>query len=405
MDIRGLIEETMNRLILLSSTMLVVLVGCDSVGPQKIEPERMDYSDAIRASEEQQLLKNLVRLRFGSSPELLSLSQIVTQYQVQTGGSAGASIATGDNTFPFSVEASFKESPTITYEPVTGQEFALRMLTPLQSWQIYLLTRSGWDLNRMLCATVQQINSLENLQTSFGMHELPSPPTLAKFAEAAALMEELEIARQLRMIVVRSDDRDEDSDSGITSKKMVDQPLEKDSSFSGLDYFMLFNPTVTDVKWSKKIRRLKELLEIKQELNRFPIFSGESGLAYHPSDEVVVMSHRSILSLMLYLTAGVQIPEELEGLAPDVYIMVEELDGISTNDYMVYPASVLTVHSSKEKPENTFVAVPFEGFWFWIEKTDRNSKTTFTLLEYLLRLQEAKSSGQTPGVLLTIPTS
>jgi hypothetical protein len=117
------------------------------------------------------------------------------------------------------------------------------------------------------------------------------------------------------------------------------------------------------------------------------------------------MSHRSILSLMLYLTAGVQIPEELEGLAPDVYIMVEELDGISTNDYMVYPASVLTVHSSKEKPENTFVAVPFEGFWFWIEKTDRNSKTTFTLLEYLLRLQEAKSSGQTPGVLLTIPTS
>jgi hypothetical protein len=367
----------------------------------------MDYSDAIRNSEEQQLLKNLVRLRFGTSPELLDLTQVVSQYQLESGGGVGASIVEGGSTtYPLSASMSFQESPTITYSPVTGREFALRMLSPIQPWQIYLLSRSGWDLNRLLCATIQQMNRLQNLQTSFGMSQIPTPTSLSGFAEAAALMEELVINDQLRITVATASDNSpektvakEASENTSKSQKLINGI----SGFDGLNYFLMFTGLDPTDKWEKKTNRLKSLLDLNSELNLFPMIS--SDIAYTGArDEVLILANRSILNLMLYLTAGIQVPPELENLAPTAYDVVEQLDGLSTTEYMVYPSAVFTVYSGKENPKSASVAVRHEGFWFWIENTDRNSKTTFSLLEYLIRLQDAKSSNNSPGVLLTIPT-
>ena len=77
------------------TSLILVITGCQSLGPSKISPERMDYSDAIRNSEAEQLLKNLVRLRFGTSPELLDLTQVVSQYELESTGGIGASFVEG----------------------------------------------------------------------------------------------------------------------------------------------------------------------------------------------------------------------------------------------------------------------------------------------------------------------
>lgn len=400
--------ERMNKqLPVILTSLILVITGCQSLGPSKISPERMDYSDAIRNSEAEQLLKNLVRLRFGTSPELLDLTQVVSQYELESTGGIGASFVEGGNTtYPLSAGFSFQESPTITYSPVTGREFALRMLSPIQPWQVYLLSRSGWDLNRLLCATIQQMNNLQNLQTSFGMSRIPTPESLGGFVEAAALLEELVIQDQVRITVgtARENGLSGSSKQQKEQSKSSEQTLiEGVSGFDGVRYYLLFTHENPPEKWKTKVNRLKTLLQLRLDMKLFPILS--SDIAYTGArDEVLILANRSILNLMLYLTAGIEVPNDLQGLAPVAYEVVDQVGGISTDDYMVYPSSVFNVYSGLEKPDDAFVAVQHQNFWFWINNHDRNTKITFSLLEYLIRLQDAKSSDNSPGVLLTIPT-
>jgi hypothetical protein len=42
-----------------------------------------------------------------------------------------------------------------------------------------------------------------------------------------------------------------------------------------------------------------------------------------------------------------------------------------------------TVHSGKDKPAEAFVAVPYEGLWFWIDRRDLSSKTTSPPLPFV----------------------
>jgi hypothetical protein len=59
------------------------------------------------------------------------------------------------------------------------------------------------------------------------------------------------------------------------------------------------------------------------------------------------------------------------------------------------------VRSSKRKPGNTFIAVPYRGVWFYIADDDLQSKSTFMLLSQMFNLQ----AGQTEdaGPTLTLP--
>ena len=46
------------------------------------------------------------------------------------------------------------------------------------------------------------------------------------------------------------------------------------------------------------------------------------------------------------------------------------------------------VFSGCEKPQDPFVAVCYEGYWFWIEKSDFRSKRTLAYLLVLLALAD-----------------
>jgi len=62
---------------------------------------------------------------------------------------------------------------------------------------------------------------------------------------------------------------------------------------------------------------------------------------------------------------------------------------------------LLRVHSDSSKPKDAYVAVPYEGEWFWIANDDWRSKRTFTSILFLFTL--ADSSGEQKLPTLTIP--
>jgi hypothetical protein len=60
------------------------------------------------------------------------------------------------------------------------------------------------------------------------------------------------------------------------------------------------------------------------------------------------------------------------------------------------------IRSGKEAPADAYAAVPFKGYWYWIDDTDIESKRTFTFLMILFSLAE---TGQTTAApVVTVPS-
>jgi len=60
------------------------------------------------------------------------------------------------------------------------------------------------------------------------------------------------------------------------------------------------------------------------------------------------------------------------------------------------------IYSGTEAPEDAYAAVPYKGYWYWIDDTDIASKRIFTFLMILFSLAE---TGQpTTAPIVTVPS-
>ena len=57
------------------------LSGCASVGPTALDDTRLQYNEIIKRTTEQQLLLNIVRLRYTDTPSSLAVSGIAAQFE------------------------------------------------------------------------------------------------------------------------------------------------------------------------------------------------------------------------------------------------------------------------------------------------------------------------------------
>ena len=62
---------------------------------------------------------------------------------------------------------------------------------------------------------------------------------------------------------------------------------------------------------------------------------------------------------------------------------------------------LIEIHSSKSAPAQAYVAVSYNGNWFWIDKHDLKSKRVFASMMMLFTL--ADSGEKEPLPLITIP--
>src|SRR5262249_8776302 len=59
-----------------------LLGGCQ-FGPRALEQNRLRYNEAVNRTTEEQLLLNIVRLRYNDTPSSLAVTTIATQYELQ----------------------------------------------------------------------------------------------------------------------------------------------------------------------------------------------------------------------------------------------------------------------------------------------------------------------------------
>src|SRR5437870_672221 len=61
--------------------MVVVIGGC-AFGPKALERSHGRYNESVRRVDEEQLLRNIVRLRYNESPLNLNVAAIAAQYEL-----------------------------------------------------------------------------------------------------------------------------------------------------------------------------------------------------------------------------------------------------------------------------------------------------------------------------------
>ena len=98
--------------------------GC--LGPKAVRFTRGNYNEAYRVTNDEQLLMNIVRLRYADSPVFIDLPNITSQFEM----SARSTYLGGHgNQFPGQSNLGFgdlsaRDTPTLSYHPREGKEIA-----------------------------------------------------------------------------------------------------------------------------------------------------------------------------------------------------------------------------------------------------------------------------------------
>lgn len=344
--------------------------ACSSLGPGRILPDRFDYNDAIARSSNEQMLLNIVRLRYEDVPVFLSVNSVLTQY-VYTGnvGVTGAAalsdpITTIGSSVGGNAGIRYIERPTITYSPLKGDDFARQLLTPIPSDLIFSLIQSGWPAEELLTMSIQRINMIVNT----------SDHPVARQADPE---HQLQFSRVIQLII-------ELSKRGALEVQQQNQNGDNVS-------FLVFEST-DDIVTPRLIAELKQILSLDPERERFQVTTR----VVQRKPEEITIQNRSILTLMGFLSRGVAVPPALVALGATTSQRTT-----FGNDQHAF-SSPLRIRVSIERPSDSFVAVRYQEHWFSIDRADRTSKKIFGLLTYLFQLKSPKVPSAAP--VLTVPT-
>ena len=132
------------------ATLVILLAapGC-SFGPNKLCRTRLPYNEAVKTTSEEQLLLNIVRLRYSDNPSSLGVSNIAAQFELAkklqlvpffTAAAAGDFGSYEGAVLP-GAEFNAADRPTLSLTPQDEGEFTRRLFTPLTlKGIIYLAT-------------------------------------------------------------------------------------------------------------------------------------------------------------------------------------------------------------------------------------------------------------------------
>ncbi len=339
-----------------------LLTAACSIGPSRLAPTRLDYNRAIAQSWDEQLLLNLVRLRYRDTPLFLEINAVVSQFEYSASSQmSGAIPSRGAKSYGGLLGIHYTENPTVTYTPLQGETFAKRLLAPISPETVVLLSRSGWSIERLFNLCIHSMSDVENAPRAAGPTPT-TPPDYNNFQRLSRLLRELQIAKALEVRLA--------SDRG-----------------EGIRVLLI-------TKKKAKTGELRKQLGLPSDSKEFVVTSRESD---HREAEVPVKG-RSLLGAMFFLSQGVQPPaaHAAEGLVT----ITRDTRG-NVFDWGKVLGSVITIRSSRNRPALAAVEVVYRGHWFFIDDRDLNSKTTFNLLTYIFSLQASDRTGG--GPLLTVP--
>jgi hypothetical protein len=363
------------QLLLVGGLVLLATAGCTTLGPRVLQGERGTYNLALQASTDEQMLLNLVRLKYRDTPMFLDVSGIATQFAVSASAQAGADLqANANDLFSLGLGLAYTTQPTVTYTPLQGEDFSQRLLAPLSLDRLMLLYRSGWPLKPLLRLAVQRLNQVKNAPRAGVPTLRRRVPDYREFARVLDLIGELE--RQDALDIVY-----ESPPEGERPGRLV----------------LRIAPEARDLP---AVRELTQLLRLVPGRTRYPLVYA------HQVDEDVgtaELDHlrvetRSFLGMLFFLAEAIDVPE------PDVQagrVAITRDETGAPFDWRLATGDVLRIRAASTRPSGAVIAVRYRGSWFYVDDADLMATSTFALLVQLFALQAGKTERLLP--ILTLP--
>jgi len=221
----------MKRLILL--VLGLSLLSC--AAPKKaLKGDYSDYNNVIQYNQSQQMLLNIVRLKYRESLMFLKIGALSASYTFDVSGGANFGRAGNSNLYGASIGSSFSTRPTITYTPVEGDTFVKQVLSEIDFEAFLLLFRSGWPISALGHVLIERIGQYVN------HFEHATYPQFAKIIEVlreAQKNDKLEFERvedEITLVII-TDRVDLLSDERVISERELRFPIKSVQLRSFLD--------------------------------------------------------------------------------------------------------------------------------------------------------------------------
>ena len=338
-------------LVLLAST----LCGCEFLGPRALRAGRGQYNTALQQTEMEELLLNLVRLRYGDNPYFLQVTSITTSPEVNVGiGGTEKEGAEGG--------LSYTERPNIIYTPLTGEGFVRQLLTPIDLNTIELLVGAGWEIDDVMRIFVNEINGVSNAVTSVG----PSPDRVPSFEEFLAVVEAFDSLDDSRLVSLAS------VPDGDEIVMLVPHEARETEAFQLITEHLSLDPGA-------------------------PRYRFRLGLAVGGGDTIYIQT-RPIAGALFYLGNSIQIPDEVmrDGSAHTLRTAEGE-----PYDWGPLYSGLVAIRSAGSRPRSSYLSVRYGDHWYYVEASDVETREVLTMVKMVFTLQ----AGGVPssGPLLTLP--
>jgi hypothetical protein len=341
----------------LIAALLVALTGCSSFGPKTVPQDQFNYNAAIAKSTHEQLLVNLVRLRYNETPVFLKVGSVISQYSrvasVNTGVAVNASTQ-GDNTATAGGSMSWADRPTITYIPISGREFSRNLLTPIPPGSVFNMIQSGWPAELILPLTVWSINQIDN-EVARPSNRRQADPELV---ELLVIWHRL---REAGLLGMRKTPAEDGQGRSIVFLRDVPLSEQEESDFM----------------------RFAELLDVDPRSREFPM---TYGLVPEKPNDIAVLTG-SVWEIMLGISWQFEVPPGH---------IQSGRTGETFQSARKGGTAPIEVRYSEQKPDDAYVTVYEHGYWFYIDQHDRNSKQAFSFLQLLLNLVETSTADYAP---------
>ncbi|MHC5022737.1 MAG: hypothetical protein ACYTGG_02335 [Planctomycetota bacterium] len=342
-----------------------LLSGCAPLGPRSVVRDRFDYNTAISNSWKEQTLLNIVKIRYADMPLFVDVASVVAGYTMEAQVSAGAAFPDtdtfGGDTYTIGASGRFTDRPTITYTPITGQQFNRSFMTPITPKAVLFLMQSGWPADLVFPIAVDSMNGLRS-QVAAGANRRQGDDA---FYRAIALLREIQVSGAVGM--------------------RIQQQGEKETTM------MLFHRDGIAPEVEAALGELGALLNIEQGSRQLDVTYSQ----IPQSKRELAMLTRSMLQIMMNMATLVDVPEEdaREGRTPPS--LPYEEGAADTRP--------IRIRFSRDRPEDAFTAVKYRDQWFYIDDRDFKSKRTFAFLMILFSLTETGGREDLP--LVTIPAA
>jgi hypothetical protein len=353
---------------------VVFLSGCQSYfGPSSLKNTHPAYNQAIVNSLNQQMLLNLVRLKYRDQSYFLKIGSITSALTMAANLGVNSEINMGPaaGLIEPNVGLSYVDRPTISYTPLQGEDFLKSILSSISLEAILVMSQSGWSVERIFGICIERMNDLYNAPRASG----PTPsgePEYKEFKQMLALFRELQLAGNMEI------------------------GPDQDSKTKKMDLVMLFKSADIDPGVIKELASLLGLFEQgNQGSERVRISNNFLNLK---PDQLTVRT-RSISSILFYLSQNIEIPEA--HINAGLVTVTRSAQGGAFNWGDTPAGSVFKIRSSDSFPQNAYLSIPYRGAWFYIADNDLQSKSTFMLLMQLFDLQAGQSKFS--GPTLTLP--